>query len=136
MISGAISLSDGRSLIKAEELYEQIRKRKQSQCRNIAKNTGFTLMQCEMVWFYLFIQEHTLHGGTMRFDSDLPIAQSWLRLSEKNGRNILPHDILLLQHELCEISLQLNNGLSQEQAHSVAEQQFNYHAACMQYYIQ
>lgn len=92
-------------------------------------------MQCETVWFYLFMQEHILPTGIHRFDPDLPIAQSWMRLSEKKGRNILPHDRLLLQHELYEIDLQLRNGLGQKQAHDIAEQSFNYAEECKKYYV-
>lgn len=88
-----------------------------------------------MIWFYLFKQEHDLETGIHVFDSDLAIAQSWLRLSERNGRNILPHDILLLQHELYEIMLQLYKGLSQEEAHDIAQTRYNYEEACKRYYI-
>jgi hypothetical protein len=63
------------------------------------------------------------------------MAQSWLRLSEKGGKKIQQHDILLLHHELYEIFILVsNNAYSQSYAHTLAEQKYNYSLACKQYY--
>lgn len=63
------------------------------------------------------------------------MAQSWLRLSEKSGNKILQHDIILLYHELTEISYLIRfSEMSQAEAHSKAEELYNYSEACKQYY--
>lgn len=64
---------------------------------------------------------HELRRGYRRFDADLMIAQSWLRLSERNANNIQKHDLTLLYHELYEIRFLLSdNNLHQAAAHEQA----------------
>lgn len=78
---------------------------------------------------------HELSNGYTRFTPDLAMAQSWLRLSEKSGRNIKKHDVLMLYHELVEILLLLNNSrMTQKDAHMLAEKKYNYSQAVISYY--
>ena len=64
------------------------------------------------------------------------MAESWRRLSEKSGRGIRPHDILLINHELLEIRTLIDNsGISQMKAHSLANKIYNYQKAADAYYI-
>jgi hypothetical protein len=65
------------------------------------------------------------------------MAESWLRLSEHNGRNIQAHDTLLLYHELFEIDLLIrNNEWLPNTAHTEAEKVYNYASACREYYTE
>lgn len=79
---------------------------------------------------------HELRSGYRRFDADLMIAQSWLRLSERNANNIQRHDLILIYHELYEIRLLLaDNNLHQASAHEQAQRRYNYNLEAKQFYI-
>lgn len=134
--SGALNPNSRVGMSKASELYEQIRKRRTDYI-NVARHTKFSLEQCKIVKNYIFLDSHELSVGYRRFYADLAIAQSWLRLSEKDGSRILQHDIILLYHELTEISyLVVYPDMHQAEAHNRAERLYNYSEACKQYYSQ
>jgi hypothetical protein len=74
--------------------------------------------------------------GTERFEPAYDIAQSWNRLSAKNGAKILEHDIILLHHELTEIRALLQNpDWMQLDAHRYANTIYNYQLASDKYYL-
>lgn len=88
-----------------------------------------------MVKDYIFTNSHELSTGFGRFAPDISMAQSWLRLAEKAGRNIQRHDVVLIFHELTEIIIQLQNPkISQLMAHEQAQSQYSYIDACRKYY--
>jgi len=90
----------------------------------IAQNTKFTEEQIKSIKNHLFMTKHDLGGDELEyFDANYEIAQSWQRLID--GRNIEPHDIILLEHELLELEYMLK-GFSQEVAHRKAEEIYNY----------
>jgi len=63
------------------------------------------------------------------------MTQSWLRMSERTGKNIQKHDVVLLYHELYEIKLLIaNSSCSQSRAHMEAEKKYNYSFACKEFY--
>lgn len=138
-ISGAIYNPD--SLEKdvknfAENYYGLIRKMK-TDVEIIARNTGYTVEQIEYVKNYLFLDKHDLGNGKYdRFDPDAAIAQSWQRLRSKNKEDILPHDIILIKHELYEARLVLVDGMSQNDAHNQTEKIYNYEYECQLYYAE
>ena len=70
----------------------------------------------------------------MPFEPSYDIAESWRRLSEKSGRNIKHHDIILLYHELLEIQILLQGRCTQKEAHELASKQYNYHLLSDIYY--
>lgn len=118
----------------ARKLYEAIRKRK-SDVDNIVRNTGFSREQIRIVKAYIFEIDHVLQRGVYRLDFDLAIAESWRRLAERNGKNILPMDFLLIHHELYEINLLTQDSkLSQQQAHMIATRKYNYQEISDRYY--
>jgi hypothetical protein len=120
----------------ATKLYEQIRRRR-TDIEYVARNTGFSIEQVTMIKNYIFYDSHVLVSGYSRFAPCYEMAQSWLRLSSRTGKNIKQHDALLLYHELWEIKLLLtHNNYSQSMAHAEAEDKFNYAYACKQYYSQ
>lgn len=133
-VSGAINPNSLVGMQKANRLYEQIRQRK-SDYINVASNTGFSLEQCKCIKNYIFMDMHELSTGYERFIPDLAIAQSWLRLAERSGKNIQKHDVILLYHELSELIYLLQNTNShQQEAHHYAELKYNYAKACELYY--
>lgn len=133
---GALNPNSLREMDEAEKLYEQIRKRRTDHI-HVSNNSGCSLEQAKVIKDYIFNNMHELHSGYMRFAPDLAMAQSWLRLSEVKGTRIQQHDIILLQHELCELRLMLDNkDLHQKAAHDIAESRYNYYAAAREFYKQ
>lgn len=135
-ISGAISgaITDPYSIEAtefAEKFYGQIRSTN-GDIQRIADNTEFTVEQIAMVKNFLFIDEHILETGIERFMPDCGIAHSWQRLAYMPD-DIKPHDITLIKHELMEIGL-INKGYSQQEAHDITEQKYNYQQECYDYY--
>ncbi len=56
-------------------------------------------------------------------------------IDRKNFAHIEPHDVLMLQHELYEITILLQNpDYSVTTAHEIAEQEYNYSEASRKYY--
>lgn len=140
MISGGLNPLSDRAEDHAFTYYESVRKNK-TDYYTIAKNTGFSIEQIQMVKNYIFMDVHYLRDDKgyayRRFYPSFEMADSWRRLQSKGGKLIQKHDILLLQHELSEISLLLmNSKLTQAEAHSKAEATYNYNLACKQFYAQ
>lgn len=134
VIGGAVVYPSKQAWIEAKKEYEAIRKRN-TDIMNICRHTRFSFEQISIVKDYLFFGRHILTTGCTRFAPDFAMAQSWLRLSERNGSRIQPHDVLLLQHELYEISLLINNpNYSQSTAHSLATKKYDYQTASNDYY--
>ena len=130
-ISGAITDEDSNEATKhAEKMYGQIRKRK-TDVKRIAQNTGYSEEQIEKIKKYLFVDEHLLDGEIKQFAPDFSIAQSWDRLFY--GNNIQPHDLLLLKHEIMEMELK-EKGLSHQDAHDLTNKTYNYQKGCVEYY--
>lgn len=135
-ISGARigSIFDFKARATAEDLYDQFRRR--NDCATVARNTGFSIEQVQIVKYYIFFERHYNKLGEFeRFFPSYDMAESWRRLSEKKGNGIKPHDMTLLRHELYEIALLLNDStLSQAQAHELANNVHNYQLESDRYY--
>lgn len=52
------------------------------------------------------------------------MSESFRRILE--GKNIKPHDITMLRHENLELNLMKKYNMVYEDAHSLAEQKYNY----------
>ena len=55
---------------------------------------------------------------------DYDMSESFRRILE--GKNIKPHDITMLRHENLELNLMKKYNMVHEDAHSLAEQKYNY----------
>lgn len=78
-----------------------------------------------------------MEGNTIseRFHPSYEMAKSWRRLSERNGKNIQRHDVLLLYHELYEVWLLLSSPeMSQNMAHKLASMKYPYDRESEKYY--
>jgi len=64
------------------------------------------------------------------FDPWYEIAQSWIRLID--GKDIQPHDIILIEHELMESKL-MTSGLKYQKAHDKTDETHNYFKAVTEY---
>lgn len=138
-ISGGLNVSQIYSVeaeSKAFRMYSYIKNNLKMDVYNIAINTGYSVEQIRILKDYLFINSHQLISGYEPFHPNYEIGQSWLRLcGHTKNMNIQPHDLLLIKHELYEISLLLNDKrLTQIQAHKQAEIIFNYSLASREFY--
>lgn len=134
-ISGAITDPiSHRALTHAKLYYDEIRKN-HSDVERIANNTGFPKDQIMLIKNYLFMDVHELEDGIHRFDFSFEIAESWRRLAF-DPNHIQKHDLTLLNHELMEMRLVVNEGLSQDEAHVITSQKYNYSEESSEYYAE
>lgn len=132
-ISGAITdIFCDRARDHAYRYYAAIRKRMDDIPR-IAANTEFDIAQITAVKNYIFMEKQDLGEGLIDFFApSFSMAQSWQRLIE--GKNILPHDITLIKHELMEMEL-VKQGYSQNDAHTITSAKYNYKKESEDYYV-
>lgn len=101
---------------------------------NISKNNGIDKKKIQHIKSYLFLDNILIgeDGSSSPFEPNFAIVSSWDRLAFSPDE-IKPHDILLLQHELYEMSLYFQ-GVSQHEAHIIASKKYNYTRAASDYY--
>lgn len=131
-ISGAITDPySSEATAHAELYYEEIRKQ-HTDVLKIAKNTGYSYQQIQMVKNYLFYDYHDLGGEFKQFDPCFEIAESWRRLAY-DPQHIQHHDLILLKHEINELQL-VAQGFDQDEAHDFTNVEYNYTMASDAYY--
>lgn len=131
-ITGALDPNSKKADKHAALYYESVRKMK-SDCKKIAANTGYPIDLIKRIKYYTFIEEHELDNGKERFYPSFQMAQSWQRLIE--GKNIQDHDLLLLEHEMYELTL-VSLGMPQNKAHDATNKLYNYTRGCEEFYGQ
>lgn len=132
--SGGLVPTSGPAIKHAFTMYESIRHRN-TDCEYISRNTKFSIEQVQLVKNYIFRDSHVLSYGFTRFYPSYEIAESWRRLSAKKPNDIKKHNVLLLYHELTEIDIKIHHtNISHEDAHNLAEQQYNYALESQKYY--
>lgn len=113
----------------AQEFYESVRNRnKQHEIVKVSNNSGLSQSDVEKIYNHVFINEYDLEDGRKRFDPSYDMAESWRRLSEIGGKNIQPHDLVMLDHELMEHDL-MANGMRYDEAHELTNKNYNYQKA-------
>lgn len=133
-IYGAITDLSSEDAEKHAKLYYEEIRHMTTDVQKISENTGFSFEQILHIKQFLFLEKHKLGDSEepRLFDECFEIAQSWQRLL--SGKEyILPHDIMLLNHELLEMEY-ICKGLSQEEAHMLTNKRFNYTEASDAYY--
>lgn len=119
----------------AEMYYEEIRSFS-TDAKQIAENLGKKESDIKKIKAYLFENKSQYDDETgeyKRFDPDCAIAQSWQRLMI--GKDIKPHDITLIEHELYEMKIKRDNpGIDHYDAHLLASRKFNYSKESDKYY--
>lgn len=104
----------------ASEFYAAIRNRKsKSDINRISENTGISEKDIAAIRSHVFEDEHDLAAGRARFEPDAQIALAWQRLESGEFRDI---DILLLHHELEELTLMREKGYDYDTAHLLANE--------------
>ena len=113
----------------AQEFYESVRNRnKQHEIVKVSNNSGLSQSDVEKIYNHIFINEYDLEDGRKRFDPSYDMAESWRRLSEIGGKNIQPHDLVMLNHELMEHDL-MAKGMKYDEAHELTNKSYNYQKA-------
>lgn len=113
----------------AQEFYESVRNRnKQHEIVKVSKNSRLSQSDVEKIYNHIFINEYDLEDGRKRFDPSYDMAESWRRLSEIGGKNIQPHDLVMLDHELMEHDL-MAKGMKYDEAHELTNKTYNYQKA-------
>nr|DAT96762.1 MAG TPA: hypothetical protein [Caudoviricetes sp.] len=113
----------------AQEFYESVRNRnKQHEIVKVSNNSGLSQSDVEKIYNHIFINEYDLEDGRKRFDPSYDMAESWRRLSEIGGKNIQPHDLVMLNHELMEHDL-MAKGMKYDEAHELTNRIYNYQKA-------
>lgn len=133
--SGAINTatSEGRRRAQkhADRYYDELRNRDTATVvAAIAELSSMPAPDAERAFRHLLIDEHDLHDERKRFHPDYEIAQSMQRLID--GREPLPHDIVLFKHENAE-AMYMADGLTQIEAHKAANRLYNYEQMLKEY---
>lgn len=110
----------------AEQYYQELRNRKPGYVINrLVQNTGISQKAAKNIYEHVFINEHIFRDGSKkRFDSDYDMAESFRRILE--GKNIKPHDIIMIKHENLELNLMRKYNMVYEDAHELTETKYNY----------
>lgn len=131
LISGALDPDSVRARKHAGQYYESVR-RMTTDVKRIAENTGIPEAVIQRIKNFIFMDVHDLGEGKIaRFDPSYEMAESWQRLI--NGKDIQPHDLTLLRHEIMENEL-MDQGYSQDEAHRITSAKYNYAKEAYKYY--
>ncbi|MBP5295929.1 MAG: hypothetical protein J6Y94_01205 [Bacteriovoracaceae bacterium] len=131
-ISGAITSPFSDEAQKHAEMYYEEIRHFTTDVQYIAQNTGYAETTIALIKDYLFIDKHQLSTGFKRFEASFEIAESWRRMAF-DRKNIKYHDLLLLQHELEEISW-CRKGMTQDHAHIEASKKYDYTSESRRFY--
>lgn len=130
-VSGGLKHDSERAFEHAKRYYESVR-HMSTDVKRIAENTGFDEKDIAAIKDFVFMQKHDLGNEELEyFYPNYAMAQSWQRLID--GKNIQPHDITLLNHEKMEKQLMMQ-GYTQDEAHRITEQTYNYAKESKEYY--
>ena len=93
----------------------------------ISQNTGFSTSDIRKIKNHMMRDMIPFEDGIRRFDPDIDQALAWKRLID--GNNIRDTDILLLRHELEELSIMNSTGVVFEKAHPLANKKYDWQTA-------
>lgn len=106
----------------AKRAYEEIRKKNaDSDIAKVAKSSGLTKEEVAKVRNHLFFAEHNLEKGLSRFDESAEIANAWEALEQGRAKEL---DIMLIKHELEELTIMEQYGYPYEKAHLLANRKY------------
>ena len=136
--SGALTSKNDADFSKreafAKSYYQEVLGRKREyEISAVAKNSKMSVNDIDKIFAHVFEIEHLFDDGSIhKFIPDYDMAQSWIRLRE--GKNIQPHDLILLKHELMEGEI-VGTGATvpYEPVHDEVEKTYNYVSALRKY---
>lgn len=106
----------------AKQAYEEIRKKNaKSDIEKVAKSSGLAKEDIAKVRNHLFFAEHKLSNGLSRFAESAEIANAWEALEQGRAKDL---DIMLIKHELEELTIMEQYGYSYEKAHLLANRKY------------
>ena len=116
----------------ANMFYERIRNSKiEPIAIKISGNTGYSQESIQQVIEHVFFDKHNLDDGYHRFFPSYDMSQSFQRLID--GKNIMQHDLVLLEHEFFESVLMRWNVPNYISAHDMTEVLYNYREALKEF---
>ncbi|MBO4400770.1 MAG: hypothetical protein J5809_02875 [Selenomonadaceae bacterium] len=117
---------DGSRRRKHAEIFYAARRNSQKApwVKRIAQNSGMSEHFISKIFDHIFIDKHDIYGELRNFDPSYDMAESFRRLYE--GKDIQPHDLILLKHERLELRLMQRYGCGQSAAHILASKKYNY----------
>ena len=106
----------------AKRAYEEIRKKNaKSDIEKVAKSSGLKKSEVRKVRNHLFFEKHNLDKGFVRFDESAEIANAWEALEQGRPSNL---DIILIKHELEELTIMEKYGYAYKVAHLMANKKY------------
>ena len=106
----------------AKRAYEEIRKKNaESDIAKVAKNSGLSKEEVAKVRNHLFFAKHNLEKGFVRFDESAEIANAWEALEQGRPSDL---DIMMIKHELEELTIMEQYGYSYDKAHLLANRKY------------
>ena len=109
----------------AKLYYEALRRSKRAPIvEKLSKHGGISQKSAQKVFDHVFINEYELDGVRKRFDASYDMAQSFQRLL--SGKDIQPHDFILLRHERLERELMVRYNKDYDRAHALTNSKHDY----------
>ncbi|MBR1639019.1 MAG: minor capsid protein [Treponema sp.] len=119
---GILDKSSDEQEAYAKRAYEEIRKKNaKSDIAKVAKSSGLSKKEVEKVRNHLFFEKHNLDKGFVRFDESAEIANAWEALEQGRPSNL---DIILIKHELEELTIMEKYGYDYKVAHLMANKKY------------
>lgn len=119
---GILDKSSDEQEAYAKRAYEEIRKKNaKSDIAKVAKSSGLSKKEVEKVRNHLFFEKHELEKGFVRFDESAEIANAWEALEQGRPKEL---DIMLIKHELEELTIMEKYGYDYNIAHLLADKKF------------
>lgn len=102
----------------AKRAYEEIRKKNaESDISKVSASSGLSKEEVRKIRNHLFISKHNLEKGFVRFDESAEIANAWEALEQGRPKEL---DIMLIKHELEELTIMEKYGYDYNKAHLLA----------------
>lgn len=119
---GILDKSSDEQEAYAKRAYEEIRKKNaKSDIKKVSKSSGLSKKDVEKVRNHLFIEKHNLEKGFVRFDESAEIANAWEALEQGRATDL---DIMLIKHELEELTIMEKYGYDYNKAHLFADRKY------------
>lgn len=119
---GILDKSEEEQIAYAKRAYEEIRKKDPKyDIAKVALSSGLSESEVEKIRNHLFIDKHYLENGYVRFSESAEIANAWEALEQNRATEL---DVMLLRHELEELTIMEKYYYDYEKAHLLADMKY------------
>lgn len=119
---GILDKSNEEQESYAKRAYEEIRNKNELfDIEKVSNSSGIKKEDIKKVRDHIFINKHLLNGEMKRFDESPEIALAWEALEQNRASD---KDILLVKHELEELTIMENLGYNYDIAHLYANKKY------------